>query len=281
MKSDSPVFDGDEITWGLRPLHQWPTYLYKHYPAQSEREISRLRRVLSGWLYASRVTDFNDPFDCAPRIALHPERAMLRAHSEQYVRSAMAKQGQAQSRQAVRLAMRRVEEHGFDRIAKATLTSTVAEAGVTCFSARRDSMLMWGHYSASHRGVCLRFRLDRSLPFFMQALQVFYRRERPAFPWPNDDDMNILNDVFLSKADYWSYENEWRIIWQGGPGEFSFPPGLLDGVIFGSQCKPAYVETISGEVDAACSGPVEVLHAVLDDTSYRLGFRSGGVRGRR
>jgi hypothetical protein len=45
----------------------------------------------------------------------------------------------------------------------------VDRAGVACFSALPDDLLMWAHYADKHRGVCLKFVGNRFEPVIGEA----------------------------------------------------------------------------------------------------------------
>ena len=61
--------------------------------------------------------------------------------------------------------------------------------GITCFSARNDSMLMWSHYANSHKGVCIGFEIP-------QAEQAMKRNEPEYF------DLGLKASVCFQPVSY-------------------------------------------------------------------------------
>jgi hypothetical protein len=106
--------------------------------------------------------------------------------------------------------------------------------GVYCLTERNDSILMWSHYAANHKGYCLEFEATDYTPVFGAAQRVEY-----ADIYPKIDFYNTPNDKkvllsFLTKFTDWSYEREWRIIdHENGPGIREHPSELLKSVTFG------------------------------------------------
>jgi hypothetical protein len=94
---------------------------------------------------------------------------------------------------------------------------------VFCISESYDNLLMWSHYSQSHAGVVLEFRVlpDQDNPL-CAAGPVRYTRRPPAFMTarefigemlgesPTDDDRMLLQYAY-TKSDIWAYEKEWRV----------------------------------------------------------------------
>src|SRR5712692_11029236 len=63
--------------------------------------------------------------------------------------------------------------------------------GILSLATRRDTFLMWSHYTNSHRGFCLEF--DASTKPFCSANQVIYASQRQAFNFSIDPAANRAN----------------------------------------------------------------------------------------
>jgi hypothetical protein len=133
--------------------------------------------------------------------------------------------------------------------------------GILCFTQRRDNLLMWSHYSNSHRGFVLEFFPDHS--FFDQRKtqdqiaghlkEVRYTLKRPEFcffdPAFSQGEImeNFINNLFWVKSFHWNYEEEWRILTTLDRSEktienqgmsihlFSFPLDAIKSIFLG--CK--------------------------------------------
>lgn len=127
---------------------------------------------------------------------------------------------------------------------------------VLSLSENPSSVLMWSHYSDSHRGFCIEYDLA-ALPYGdlrrRLCFPVFYRRKRTdATRWlaKGIRDFNNLFSQYLCllKSDEWSYEREWRIIYSPGPEEANraivMPPPR--SLILGANVAPADREWAAG-----------------------------------
>ena len=120
-----------------------------------------------------------------------------------------------------------------------------------CFSSSCLHPLLWSHYSNSHRGFCLIF--DASTEEFGSALKVKYQSNYPSLEITDSDPSRNLHVIVLTKAEFWSYEDEFRLIGVDSEGReylpiknntFVFPENLLVGVIFGCQMTNEHKQLI-------------------------------------
>jgi hypothetical protein len=111
------------------------------------------------------------------------------------------------------------------------------------------AILMWSHYSDSHRGFCVEYDFG-SLPADdlrrRLCYPVLYRAKRTdATRYMAKQDSGNFNNLFglylclLKKSD-WAYEQEWRIIHQEGPGHANkqLITPTPTAIILGSQVAP-------------------------------------------
>ncbi|MEL6438290.1 MAG: DUF2971 domain-containing protein [Cyanobacteria bacterium J06621_8] len=100
--------------------------------------------------------------------------------------------------------------------------------GVLALCENPDNLLLWAHYAAEHRGLCLGFEWDETqLP---QAKEVIYQTNyRKIDYWLHTED-ELAQIALLQKSSDWSYEREYRSI-----------------------CKPSYKEYESYEPDENCN----------------------------
>jgi hypothetical protein len=114
--------------------------------------------------------------------------------------------------------------------------------GLLCFSADWVDPVLWTHYGAKHRGICLGFDLDETI-----ARQVSYQNERLVGMIERGTeaiDEKLSNLILCTKFESWQYEREWRVlvdladVTQEGDLYF-YPFGAqlrLTEVILGSLC---------------------------------------------
>ena len=251
---------------------------------------------------------FNDPFEFTPRIiAQNPNRktkellksteyieflhTRWRAHGRfngslrefrKYVRAhrrEMANEMLPEFPLAIAQAQRGV----LDEVSKTY--------GVLCFSNRRDSILMWGHYCDKHCGLVVGF--DESNAVFhptngRELRPVNYVRERVVFDatW-KDSDPRLLSfelSMVFSKNEDWRYEGEMRQLLQlfplrkellddGSLGYFlPIPPSAFVSVTLGAKCSVELEEKVRSALTQPGLSHVTLDHAVLHDSEFALRF---------
>jgi hypothetical protein len=125
-------------------------------------------------IFLTRPTAFNDPFDVNPYIAKFSDIAALGAHLQ--------------------------------RKARDIVVLSLAE--------NYDSLLMWAHYTAQHKGFLIGFDsesriLARPTPTFSLFGAVSYCHHRPT-----GDRFTDISDqeLYFRKSSEWAYEKEWRLV---------------------------------------------------------------------
>ncbi|MBF0457433.1 MAG: DUF2971 domain-containing protein [Nitrospirae bacterium] len=144
--------------------------------------------------------------------------------------------------------------------------------GILSLSANNDNILMWSHYAAAHKGLCLRFEFTpqiRSELFYKWPLPVEYEDSYPKIKITSSN--KEISDLFIfTKAIDWCYEEEYRTMdFDNGPGEKHFPPELLTGVILGARMTPENKREVVGWVRARKT-PTELLEAHIKEGSFSL-----------
>jgi len=152
---------------------------------------------------------------------------------------------------------------------------------VFCLTPYRDNLLMWSHYGAGHKGICLRFRTEGG---FDKALKVDYVVDYPRTSFLfGSSRFEQLKSFVLTKSDVWSYESEfrlWRCKDRSGQSPFHthsrFDPDLLDGVILGTEIQGDCEAAVLDMVDKRDT-PTEVLRARRSETEFTLEFENVGL----
>ena len=118
---------------------------------------------------------------------------------------------------------------GFQNKVDEAVLSAKSNALISCFSKRKNSILMWSHYAASHKGVCIEYERPDSIDF----KDVEYRNDRPYIKMYNvvshaialdilgkkETDEEITThlketlDPFFVKSTDWQYEEEVRCLY--------------------------------------------------------------------
>ena len=160
-----------------------------------------------------------------------------------------------------------------------------------CFSERKDSLLMWGHYAENHEGICISFKSfykedffllpldsDYALPFF----KVEYKDDKPLainlLGISNPDDTErIIKDFYLTKFTDWEYEHEYRLLSiiddREGESVIKFQKDALEGVTFGLKIKKDNALRIKTIIDKYYKGMgVKFYRTIKSDRKYAIEF---------
>lgn len=221
-------------------------------------------------LYFQSPNDFNDPSDSAYRFTCEGSRQQrkrfFREHSRRY-------DPNLPRSRALSLEKQFKNKH-LDGAVLNTMTNQLrkirGQIGVCCLTEKKDNILMWSHYGELHTGLCLEFRTDD--PFFSDVHPVRYSHNLPCVnvlaPW--DELIGSSANAFLTKAEEWKYEREWRIIDPTrGPGVRQFPARVLNGVILGCRISTENSHRITEWCKARAPRP-RLYRARKKQTEYGL-----------
>ncbi len=199
--------------------NDYPTTLYKY---RNWTDIYHKNILLKNQLFLASPKDFNDPFDC--RIAPNFKLLDTKEKIQRYVDEALIRHFDTLTKDNRDLVFeqKRLEERLLNNIEDVQkdheeeyFNTRDIYFGVVSMSTRWDSILMWSHYSDSHKGICVGFSEEklRESGLFGAGGQVHYptNNEYPQIdPFEKDKIENIITET-QSKASDWSYEKEFRL----------------------------------------------------------------------
>jgi len=173
--------------------------------------------------------------------------------------------------------------------------------GILSLSEKPNNLLMWAHYTDSHRGFVLEF--NGAHPFFDQRLnkddlirhacKVRYTYERPEISFfdPTADPKEFFTNIFanfcLTKSQDWTYEQEWRMIMllknaayikehpSGNIFLFSLPADCIQAVILGGMIDEKdkhHIHTIIAQSDHYSH--IIIKQAKIDPDHFRVNIAS-------
>lgn len=224
-----------------------PDRLFK-YQAYNTQTLANLKNRT---LWFSLPSQFNDPFDCATTVtAVAPSEADFDRAAEYFE----SKHGVSKKTLGAYGADGRLSEEYRRSLvsgAQAALDSEreafYHKRGVACLTTKHDDMLMWSHYADGHRGFCLEFD-GTSLPF-SKALATRYRNATPSLNLVNvlgnQDADAMLEAMVLTKAECWSYEQEWRILHAEQSTPYTYPWENLTAIHLGAAMPYVHLEIIA------------------------------------
>jgi hypothetical protein len=213
-----------------------------HYQRFVEAHLVSL--LSAGRLKLSRPDSFNDPWDCRVHYKL-PTEPKERKRALEYLAKMhrMHYPSISEARRALILynfvSNPSELEAAFVQMEKDMYAALCKQYRIYCLTERPHSPLMWGHYAASHTGICL--ELDAGCGPFRASEKVQYRTTFPACDLPT-----ISYEPLITKSMDWSYEAEWRLIAEERASAISsitiktnddfltLPAGVLKSVIIGA-----------------------------------------------
>ena len=248
-----------------------PQRLYKYRPLDDDDQLEHARvLVTDGTVWMASPRSFNDPLEFAftPLFSATPEEkrsfflstaapALFPNATEEDIRIAadeFAQQDEdAMPTDTVAPLLQSRVENGFKE-----------RAGVLSLAASPKTVLMWSHYALHHRGICLELDTAR-LPGAPEKVE--YETQRPNIPVFNAtrEDMRRLA---LTKAEFWSYENEWRIM-QDGSGAQVCGPELVTAVILGAKIDEQREKQVRSWLASQTPAP-KLKRAVLSSCDYSV-----------
>jgi Protein of unknown function (DUF2971) len=150
--------------------------------------------------------------------------------------------------------------------------------GVTCFTPKRDNLLMWAHYADNHKGLVIGVEKEFFGPLIYE---VAYEPERVVYSpvMTGDPRTSTTVTVLRTKSPDWRYEEEQRAIipWalcieESGHWFYPIHPSAIKEVIFGVRIDSALRQSIIDKKTGDFSH-LEFFDALPTDGSFSLEFK--------
>lgn len=212
-------------------------YFYKHFWINEKKEIFQIFKTFE-FRYQSPL-GFNDPFDCHFGMNFNLDGF----NKERFIKSIQS-QATEQELNSFNDNWDEYEERCFMSVQNACNKSKYLENfrklwGVVCFNNNPLNLLMWSHYTDSHKGFSIEFKFPKFKVFM--PLPITYTDTYPVitadwdeaeFKNPPKSQAEIIKKGLLTKSSDWSYEKEFRLF-SHLPGNIGFDPNLFSSVIMG------------------------------------------------
>lgn len=241
-----------------------PPRLYKYRSfGNRDHVIDLLGR---GRIFAPSPAQFNDPFDCMPRVDTRGDKNQRARLRNEVVTSSGLPPTRHERRKADAMIKSKMRHKSSldDSLTSIVRGNIFKGCGVISLAEDPDNVLMWSHYGHSHTGFCVEF--DTSRFPFLHAEQVTYTADRPVLYPLVESDQVTMDKALFCKAYYWAYEKEWRVVMQKA-GAHDIPSIAMTGVILGARTSAeneAMVRELVGD------RAVFLKRAVFDDYKFRL-----------
>lgn len=239
-------------------------------------------------LYFSFPEEFNDPFDCRINLLLPNNKKEWEDHAKRHnIPDALARE-----------AIKALERINFDseQVIKLHEKTNFKTITLYCLSEIKDNILMWSHYSNSHRGICIGFETiidqdslciktddptlnnhsnsvyHKTIPIDKVAYEVNYP-ESYDFLTSNHHD---LYKFFKTKSVDWQYERERRITMPYRDIKkrlIKYDKSALKEIIFGCKTDDKFKQQVIRIVENEYSSQgyiVNIYQSSIDRNDYRL-----------
>jgi len=219
-----------------------PARIFK-YEAFTARSIQNLKEQI---IYFGSPQNFNDPYDCAiPANIKEPTDQDVDRIRSHYLAKSTLDQSQKKQFETLILSELRKQFTTAGKGAVEEIHAFLKTKGISCFSDRNDSLLMWSHYGGYGKGFCLEF--DTAFPEFKNLRMVSYTNDMPQIdivPILCDNNHEQVEQLYCTKAKDWEYEQEWRCIHQKAGTAYHYPTEALTGIYFGPDIEFSSFEII-------------------------------------
>lgn len=246
-------------------------YLYK-YRKVSSRGLERT--ITHGEVFLSDPTSFNDPFDCHPKLSIHTSEYKRKKYIKSLAKERLPNATPNELSKEIK-SYSKNKNLADPKYLKGMFTKFITSCGIYCLTEVPDDILMWSHYSDSHKGVCLQFNPRKKLSLFWENYKITYQELYPNVNLMELGKFDQFMSLFTIKSKHWKYEQERRIIkshYEGGSKTYTFDTELLTGIILGAKISSKDEETIIDWVSKKKT-PTKIYKAKIDGDAYRLNIK--------
>jgi len=171
-------------------------------------------------LFLSSPKWFNDPYDCRINVAFHllAEDPKL---ANDYFNQVVSRNFPNLSEKEHNLQLQKLIDEGrfkdkgwLEHENEITINNFHNNIGVISLTPHNNNILMWSHYSNSHRGFCVGFftsKLFANPHYFGQGQKVNYPHEYPII-LPTESFFARSTKQIFTKFKKWEYEDEYRLV---------------------------------------------------------------------
>jgi len=235
--------------------------------------------ILKNKICLSNPGNFNDPWDCRPYFSLNVDDPNYNKKIKEFlIELAEEVPGEDDAKDQYIHSLKNSNSEELKGLIKEFSGIFVQAYRVRCLTTERSSVLMWGHYAESHKGICLEFDTHKNV--FGDAEKVDYVSEYPLF---DITDIHVLaNTVLITKSKVWKKEKEYRlIVLDKGTklptngmlvAENNFlpiPENSLKAVIMGCMMPESNREQVKDLINKS-GKPIQLKEAVRHPNKYEL-----------
>jgi hypothetical protein len=234
------------------PYVNLPSFLYKYRYFDSKRFYSTLFE--EGKLFCSSPQNFNDPFDCVVRIDYSsPSESDIFKKFYRMEKYLHPDWPEPQILASVNMLINNFDKtplNNKEEIKSKILNHIYTYVGIYSLSAEPNNLLLWSHYSDSHKGFLIEFNALYLKNFLVNTylrqdhkhllFEVEYSDTYKLISAYSDNFDEELRKALLTKSTNWIYEKEWRILYYKGANQYieipaEILPDIICSVVVGSK----------------------------------------------
>lgn len=182
--------------------------------------------IVGGTFMFTHPSNFNDPFDCCEYL-FKPEL------TDQMLQETVNRSFSTELNEKLEVVKQNLRESENVAI---TIKQEKDKYRLSCFSKKRDKVLMWSHYADKHNGICVGFKFPYDHPEKFVLCNAKYLKKIE----PLDGNVSFFEASLhwiTSKSKLWCYEDEVRAIFKTSSMEnlelLNFDRTYINEILFG------------------------------------------------
>ena len=261
-------------------MSQRPNILYKYRTWHNECDKFQYQKriITDNELYLSSADQFNDPFDSA--LPFRYKESDL-THDNLFKRlfeNSKKIWPSYSDGQLKKICNKRIDSGVFEngKYWKENRDdfheSVNSSLGIFSLSAVNDNILMWSHYSDSHRGFCIGLDYDKLFELSGGLGNVIYDDVFPEIGLFDTSTEGFLR-LFITKSTDWNYEKEYRILLVNEAKKIlNFSNDCVKQIIFGCKIRPEHKDEIMKIAESKYKR-AEFFQSEINPTEFKLEMR--------
>jgi hypothetical protein len=269
-----------------------PEFLYRYRSASTSFFEEEIRRAFNmREIYCSPISNMNDPLDSNPVMetsSLKDVNDLIQRYQLPIIsEKTLEKYGRSQeSNEAIRKASTLETAQELVKLSGIFVKAFRSYEMISSLSEVWDSTLMWSHYTAGHKGLCIKYRVvpSKSAKMLEHPRPVKYVKTRSTLTTidminalmadrirdkiTNSAFEKTVSSMVFEKSSDWKYEKEWRVAVSKNepPKYYNILPLEPVGVILGANAT----EEIEQKVRDIVPKHAEIIRLKIDAKSYKL-----------
>ena len=266
-------------------INTLPSKLYKYRGCSNEYHI---KMIEENQIFFSSAALLNDPFDSTiplrfDKLSNHDWEKLYFEKSKQNHPQLNRAQRKNLSKEVVAKAQYK-KDVMISEYKKFQLEKNRTDFGIFSLSEEKDNIIMWSHYSESHKGFCVGFNVKKLYEYLIKIclssrgeevfdiFKVEYEEFYPILIPSKLSSMEFVIKPLITKSDKWIYENEFRILLIGKTNTILvLPENIIEEVILGcninSEDRNGIVEILKSKNEN-----IKLFQSKISEEKYSLEF---------